>query len=63
MADSIAVMSQVKTDIEQALLSNLYIKAKVTLVVPRTIERSMGKAVRIIDKRVLEGKWYGKICN
>lgn len=56
MADSIAVMSQVKTDIEQALLSNLYIKAKVTLVVPRTIERSMGKAVRIIDKRVLEGK-------
>ena len=31
--------------------SMLGIKAKVTLVAPRTIARSEGKAVRVIDKR------------
>lgn len=56
MADSIAVMGKLKSDIEAAILNNLYINANVKLVVPRTIERSMGKAVRIIDRRVLEGK-------
>ncbi len=56
MADSIAAMGKLKTDIETAILNNLYVNASVKLVVPRTIERSMGKAVRIIDKRVLEGK-------
>lgn len=56
MADSIAAMGRLKTDIETAILNNLYVNASVKLVVPRTIERSMGKAVRIIDKRVLEGK-------
>jgi phenylacetate-CoA ligase len=38
--------------IQSDLLNNLYINAKVNLVEPRTIERSMGKAVRVIDKRV-----------
>lgn len=56
MADSIATMGKLKTNIEVAILNNLYVNASVKLVVPRTIERSMGKAVRIIDKRVLEGR-------
>ena len=38
--------------IQADLLNNLYINAKVNLVEPRTIERSMGKAIRVIDKRV-----------
>ncbi len=38
--------------IQADLLNNLYINAKVNLVEPRTIERSMGKAIRVVDKRV-----------
>ncbi|MBP5753023.1 MAG: hypothetical protein J6W60_09235, partial [Treponema sp.] len=39
--------------LETALLSVLQIKAKVTLVAPKTIERSEGKAKRVIDTRKL----------
>ncbi|MDH5559976.1 MAG: phenylacetate--CoA ligase [Deltaproteobacteria bacterium] len=38
-------------EIEKDLLNNLYVNAKVELVKPDSIERSMGKAVRVIDKR------------
>lgn len=55
MTDSLGQMQKVKKDIEHAILNNLYVKANVKLVVPRTIERSMGKAVRIVDRRTLEG--------
>ncbi len=51
MTDSIGEMDTIKKDIQHALLNNLYIHANVILVQPRSIERSMGKAVRIIDKR------------
>lgn len=51
MTDSVAEMEKIKKDIQHALLNNLYINANVVLVQPRSIERSMGKAVRIIDKR------------
>jgi len=33
------------------MLNDLYINVKVKLVEPKTLERSMGKAKRIIDKR------------
>ena len=51
MEDSLGEMAVIKKDIQSALLNNLYINANVVLVQPRSIERSMGKAVRIIDKR------------
>ncbi len=52
LSDSIPEMEKIKKDIQQSLANNLYINANVKLVEPRTIERSMGKAVRVIDKRV-----------
>ncbi|MCP4751179.1 MAG: hypothetical protein GY866_09815, partial [Proteobacteria bacterium] len=36
---------------ERDLLNHLYINAAVKLVAHKTLERSMGKAVRVIDKR------------
>ncbi len=51
MTDSLGQMAALKKEIQHALLNNLYINAHVVLVQPRSIERSMGKAVRIIDKR------------
>ncbi|MEA1914153.1 MAG: phenylacetate--CoA ligase, partial [Campylobacterota bacterium] len=51
MSDSLGEMSIIKKTIQSALLNNLYINANVVLVQPRSIERSVGKAVRIIDKR------------
>ena len=51
MMDSISEMENIKKSIKQNLLNNLYINANVKLVEPRSIERSVGKAVRIIDKR------------
>jgi len=49
--DSIGALEKLQKDIQAALLNNLYINAKIKLVEPRSIERSMGKAVRVIDKR------------
>jgi len=51
MIDSIGEIEKIKKDIQHNLLSNLYIKTDVKLVEPRSIERSVGKAVRIVDKR------------
>jgi len=49
--DSIGEMERLKKEIQSSLLNNLYINATVKLVEPRSIERSMGKAVRVIDRR------------
>ncbi len=49
--DSIGELENLKKKIQAELLNNLYINAKIKLVEPRSIERSMGKAVRVIDKR------------
>ncbi|WP_456469920.1 phenylacetate--CoA ligase family protein [Caminibacter sp.] len=51
MMDNVAKLEKIKKDLQSALLNNLYINTNVILVEPNTIERSMGKAVRIIDKR------------
>lgn len=51
MSDSLGEMAIIKKNIQSALLNNLYINANVILVQPRSIARSEGKAVRIIDKR------------
>lgn len=49
--DSIGQLEALKKKIQHELLNNLYINAEIKLVEPRTIERSVGKAVRVIDKR------------
>jgi phenylacetate-CoA ligase len=51
MMDSIGELERIKKSIQASLLNNLYINANVKLVEPRSIERSVGKAVRVIDKR------------
>jgi phenylacetate-CoA ligase len=51
--DNVGEISQKQKNLEEALKSMLGIKAKVSLVAPKTITRSEGKAVRVIDKRNL----------
>ncbi len=51
LVDDVGAMERIKKSIQHNLLNNLYINADVKLVEPGTIERSMGKAVRIVDKR------------
>lgn len=49
--DSIGALEKIKKNIQHELLNNLYINADIKLVEPRSIERSVGKAIRVIDKR------------
>lgn len=49
--DNVAEVQNRKKVLESGLHSMLGIKAKVNLVAPKTITRSEGKAVRVIDKR------------
>ena len=50
-SDSLAKITQAEKAIVDALKSMLGIAAKVKLVAPKSITRSEGKAVRVIDKR------------
>ena len=50
-SDSLAQIAQMEKSLVNALKAMLGIMAKVKLVAPKTIARSEGKAVRIIDKR------------
>ena len=52
-SDVISEVNAQEKKLESALLSVLQIKAKVTLVAPKSIARSEGKAKRIIDTRKL----------
>jgi len=51
ISDSLAKLSEAEKELVGALKSMLGIAAKVRLVAPKTIARSEGKAVRVIDKR------------
>lgn len=53
MSDEIKDLEQLTKKVSAELLSMLGIKANVKLVEPKTITRSEGKAVRVIDKRKL----------
>lgn len=44
-------LENLRKKIEHAVHQGLGLNAKITLAEPKTIERSMGKAVRVIDKR------------
>ncbi len=50
-SDSMAKITKLEKELVGALKAMLGIQAKVKLVAPKTITRSEGKAVRIIDKR------------
>ena len=52
-SDDLAEISRYENQLVAALKSMLGIKAKVSLVSPKSIERSEGKAVRVIDRRKL----------
>lgn len=51
--DTMRKLVEFQKEVETKLSQKLGIRAKVTLVEPRTIERSLGKAKRVIDKRQL----------
>ena len=51
MVDTIRELQMLSRKIEHALNSAIGLSVKVTLVEPKTIARSEGKAVRVIDKR------------
>ena len=51
--DSLSELSKKERALQEDLKSLLGLAAKVTLVQPRSLERSTGKAVRVIDKRKL----------
>ena len=50
-ADTVRSLERVEKTIANALQSTLNIAAKITLLEPKSIERSEGKAKRVIDKR------------
>ena len=52
-SDSLAKISEMEKKLVEALKVMLGIYAKVTLVAPKSITRSEGKAVRIVDKRII----------
>jgi phenylacetate-CoA ligase len=52
MSDSIKDLNALKKEIQKELLNHLYINAQIKLVQANSIERSQGKAVRVIDKRI-----------
>jgi phenylacetate-CoA ligase len=52
-SDELKVMETLRKKIGEKMKSALNISVKVTLVEPRTIARSEGKAKRVIDKRIM----------
>ena len=50
-SDSLAKITKAEKELIEALKNMLGIAAKVKLVAPKSITRSEGKAVRVIDKR------------
>lgn len=52
-SDETKDLEMLRTEISQAVRSELGIMARIKLVEPKAIERSMGKAKRVIDKRQL----------
>ena len=52
-SDKIRGLEQIEKNISKSIFTTLGLNAKVTLVEPKTIARSEGKAKRVIDKRKL----------
>jgi len=54
LTDGVGTLERLQKKLEEELLNHLFIRAKVKLVEPKTLERSMGKAKRIVDRRELK---------
>jgi len=54
-SDSISAIAAIEQGLKSAMLSTLGVSAEIKLVSPRSLPRSEGKAVRVVDKRK-EGK-------
>ena len=52
-SDEIKELVGIRQKIENYIHSEIGLRVKVTLVEPKTLPRSEGKAVRVIDKREL----------
>ena len=52
-SDTTKSLENLKSKIESEIRAELSVGARVRLVEPKTIERSLGKAQRVVDKRVL----------
>lgn len=52
-SDKVRGLEELEHQISQEIEDNLTIKSKVTLVEPKTIQRSEGKARRVVDRRTL----------
>ena len=50
-SDEVKFIEKKERELLSALLAMLGISPKITLVAPRTIARSEGKAVRVVDRR------------
>ena len=53
ISDTVRGIDRKEKELERALASLLGVAAKVKLLEPNTLERSVGKAVRVVDKRKL----------
>jgi len=51
MAENVSELENLQKKIQHEMLNNLYINVDVKLVAPKSITRSEGKAIRVIDKR------------
>ena len=56
LSDKVKDMQQQERDLATAIRMMLGISPKVHLVTPKSLTRSEGKAVRVIDKRKLHDK-------
>jgi len=52
-SDDVKTIETITQNIKDAIRSTLGLGAKITLVAPKTIDRSEGKAKRVIDKRII----------
>lgn len=52
-SDETKTMERIRAKIDNRIRSELGIGARIKLVEPKSIERSMGKAKRVVDKRQL----------
>ena len=50
----IGALESLKRKLEEELANALFLRARVKLVEPKTLERSMGKAKRVVDRRELK---------
>ena len=51
ISDDVSYLGNLKKELQHSLLNNLYINVEVKLVAPKSLQRSEGKATRVVDKR------------